>query len=903
MLANKYFIGIDFGTTNIVVSYRHIDGNGDIMIFKIPQMLSPGLVVELSTLPAMRYFEPDFHMNPDLYRLPWGASGVLLGEIAKDKLLAGDTTVVSSVKSWLAHPLLDTGQKILPLGNQSNSAKVSISEVLVEYLSYIKKSWNNKFTETLFEEQSIAITIPASFDERARRELKLALNRSGIYLFKMLEEPQAAFYYWLSKYEHLLKKSNFPTETSMVLVCDIGGGTTDFSIISFQSNKGDVQFSRVSVGEHLLLGGDNIDLCLFYYLKKKYDNPILEENIEGCLSQIKVIKEKMLLDGSIEGLSLNFIKKGTNIVGATQNIRLTREDINNTVIKSFFPECSIHDVPYKYNMGGLRRIGLPYVKDVAITRHLAKFLKESSVFIHKEFPGYFNKEIVIPDTILFNGGVFYSKFLQDKVVDALADWRIENGDTSSIEVLSSGSPSLAVAKGAVYFQSAYSDKHKLFIKSCSPVSYFIEIEGKLGQLLCLLPQGSLPNKKLSLPLDFKLTLGEAVSFPLYYSTVPGDYIAGSFYHSDTGFILLSRLELTLESLENHSSAEVAIEALYTDIGTIEVLATDKEGKSHILEFNPKESVSKIKRVSKQVKKSESKSLNKELYFLLHSYFIDRSIPLYVLNKNLKKSILDVSQARIMFDFVWDFKSRRRKSDEYERTWLNLLGTFILPGVGDTMDAKRIDKLESLYNEGVHYINTVQNHSEWYILWRRCSLGLGADFQQNIFNSIYPSLFKNKIKLSKINRVALSEKMRLVATLDKVLIRDRVQLGDQICSKLKSAPKDMLLWWMIARIGAQNSIFENIDLIPISNIELWVKSILSIPVEKEFLLIQAKSLCFLVKTNDFIERRISKDIYELTLIKIKRFPMLYSFLEEGDDLSKDMESFVIGDDIPLGLSLL
>jgi hypothetical protein len=510
---------------------------------------------------------------------------------------------------------------------------------------------------------------------------------------------------------------------------------------------------------------------------------------------------------------------------------------------------------------------------------------------------------VIPNTVLFNGGVFYSKCLQDKVVKTLTRWRKANGDSPSIEVLSVASPSLAVAKGAVYFQLACSDKNKLLIRSSAPVSYFIEIEGKPGQLLCILPKGSLPNEKVSLPLSFKLNLGETVSFPLYCSTISGDYYSGDFYHSDIGFILLSRLELTLDSLENNNSVEVAIEALYTDIGTIEVLAAEKEGKNHVLEFNPKERISKVSRIAAPGKKCGQNNSNKHLRLLLHGYFIDGNIPLYLLNKKLKKSVLDISQTRVLFDWMWDFKSRRRKSEEYERTWLNLLGTFIFPGVGDTLDAKRIDKLQSFYNEGIHYRKTAQNHSEWYILWRRSSLGLSSSFQQNIFNAIFPNLFKNKTRLSQANRVAISEKMRLVATLDKVLIRDRIQLGNQVCRKLKSAPKDMLLWWMIARIGAQNTIFENIDLIPISDIEFWVKSILDISLDKEFLLTQAKSLCFLVKKNELIEREVSKDIYKSILIKVKRFPRLYSFLEGDDILSKDMESFVMGDDVPLGLSLL
>ena len=309
-MPQQYYIGIDLGTTNISVAYQLMNAKNDIQSLRIPQLIAPGSVVSLSSLPAVRYVELNVRQSPELYSLPWGCEEVIVGELAKEVSLNSDTQAVHSAKSWLAHPMLDITQACLPIGAMDANQKVSVIQVISEYLTYIEHAWNAQFPSTLFKEQSIVITIPASFDERARQYIVQVIEQCGLERIKLLEEPQAAFYHWLDCHKEMDDIKCDEPQTSLALVCDVGGGTTDFSLISLCIDQSGPHFERIAVGKHLLLGGDNMDLAIYHYLKQKYLGEVSAENRAQWLMQARLAKEKLLANKTQEAASLIVLQKG-----------------------------------------------------------------------------------------------------------------------------------------------------------------------------------------------------------------------------------------------------------------------------------------------------------------------------------------------------------------------------------------------------------------------------------------------------------------------------------------------------------------------------------------------------------------------------------------------------------------
>ena len=912
-MSQRYNIGIDLGTTNIAVAYQLMNANNDIQLLRIPQLIAPGSVVSLSSLPAVRYLEPNVKQSSELYRLPWGCDEVIIGELAKEVSLNSGTQAVHSAKSWLAHQMLDITQACLPIGAMDAAQKVSVIQVISEYLTYIEHAWNTQFPHVMFKEQSIVVTIPASFDERARQYIVQAIEQCGLEEVKLLEEPQAAFYHWLGCHKEMAGIRCDEPQTSLALVCDVGGGTTDFSLISLSIDQSGPHFERIAVGKHLLLGGDNMDLAIYHYLKQKYPDEVSAENRAQWIMQARLAKEKLLANKTQDVANLIVLQKGKSLFKNQKKVQLKQSEIEQIILNGFMPQVEIGDTPNKPRHG-IRRIGLPYEHEVAITKHLGAFLRDVSKVVHQRFPNQYPSSVVIPDVVLFNGGVFYSERLQEAVLQNIRRWKEKCGQDPEVDCLVTDSPSLAVAKGAVYFQMA-KEKPGMQIKSDVPASYFIELDGGNNRLLCLLPQGSKMNEKVEIPQKFKLKVGEMVSFPFLYARNYPEVYSGVICEKSKEMVRLPPLLLAIDQDNvQKQEIEVRLSAIYTDIGVIEVEASADNGQCYRLHLNTNQDIS-VNANSEFLKKKVSvtnvdklgESTIQTVIKLLADYFVRKRVALYEVKNQLQTLVGNgdkwhLSVARELFDILWDFKGKRIKNAEAERTWLSLLGLSIRPGLGDIGDVERIKKMHQLYEEGVQFRGVAQNHAEWWILWRRASLGLSANQQQVLFHAIKAVIFTRKDQLNKVTRFALVEKMRLLASLEKIRMTDRVKLGDMICAKLMKSPQDILLWWMISRVGTRESFADVIDMIPIDVVEGWLTKLLTLTTNKQIQITVVKTWCLMARKVEAEEQNIDKILYKKMEQRLNRHPKELAILQGKMVLSEELMQFAMGDALPLGLSL-
>src|SRR5262247_2403511 len=385
MQFSRYLIGIDLGTTNSAVAYVDTQEpvTGDtppIHVFDIPQLIAEGEVGVVPTLPSFLYFANE-QDAPGSLRLPWeDRPNSVVGVFAREQGALVPGRQVTSAKSWLCHDAVDRTAKILPWGAEHTERSCSPVEASTRYLAHLRDAWNHTMApgddELGFERQDIVLTVPASFDEEARELTVKAARDAGFQKLTLLEEPLAAFYAWIVARRRLLKR--YLKDGDLVLICDVGGGTTDFSLIRVQIVAGEIKFERTAIGEHLLLGGDNVDLALARRVMEKLGNPKLSLRQQNALRrQCCAAKEKLLSDGRLKRLPVSVLGAGRAVVGGALSTELTRQEVEEALVGGFLPLTAPNELPARERRTGLRELGLPYASEPAITKHLAAFLAKA----------------------------------------------------------------------------------------------------------------------------------------------------------------------------------------------------------------------------------------------------------------------------------------------------------------------------------------------------------------------------------------------------------------------------------------------------------------------------------------------------------------------------------------------
>jgi len=394
MPASRYVIGIDLGTTNSALAYVDTEAGDDgvVVHLPIPQLVQPGVVEERPLLPSFLYLPGANELPAGSLKLPWNASqNVAVGEFARNQGNLVPTRLVASAKSWLSHPGVDRRAAILPWRAPETGRHVSPLEASTHYLRHLCDAWNHliakKVAENRLERQEVILTVPASFDAVARELTVEAARAAGLEHLTLLEEPQAAFYAWINA-SHEQWRQHVEVG-DVVLVCDVGGGTTDLTLIAVDEESGNLALTRVAVGDHILLGGDNMDLALAHSAAQhlaKQGTKLDQGQMLMLWHSCRMAKEKLFAEPALKSTPVTVLGRGSRVIGGTVKGELSRAEVENVLTEGFFPECPLDAEPGRQRTVGLQELGLPYASDPAVSKHLASFLHRNADVLAQKAP-------------------------------------------------------------------------------------------------------------------------------------------------------------------------------------------------------------------------------------------------------------------------------------------------------------------------------------------------------------------------------------------------------------------------------------------------------------------------------------------------------------------------------------
>jgi hypothetical protein len=610
-LAAKYIIGIDLGTTNSALARCDAtvdEENSPIEVRSIPQLVDANEVAERTLLPSFLYIPGEFDFPKGSLALPWESEPKLvIGELARKRGAESPNRLVASAKSWLSYAAVNRSAPILPWQAPEEVPKLSPIEASSQFLQYLRTAWDNgeagEHGQFALAEQDVLLTVPASFDEEARELTRRAAEQAGYDHFTLLEEPQAAFYAWLESqgdsWRQRIKVGD------LILVCDIGGGTTDFSLILVSEENGELTLKRVAVGDHILLGGDNMDLALARFLQQRLEasgHRVDMWQLQGLWHQCRMAKEKLFESPKMQSRPITLLGKGTKLVGGTIKTELAREDLHQILVEGFFPKVGSDELPARQRRVGFQELGLPYAADPAITKHLARFLSEQ-VRNSPEAAGMRRggSGLACPTHILFNGGVLKAHVLRERVVEVLNSWLRQEGFEAlgTQQILEAPDLEHAVARGAAYYGKARRGRG-VRIRSGASRTYYIGVESSMPAVpgmeaplkaLCVVPFGMEEGTDATIPdREFGLVVGEPAEFRFLSSSVRKQDQVGTLLE-DWGDEIEERspLQVTLR-LDGQLGkiVPVRLETRVTELGTLEVWCVSRDGQRWKLELNIRE---------------------------------------------------------------------------------------------------------------------------------------------------------------------------------------------------------------------------------------------------------------------------------------------------------------------------
>ncbi len=597
MSESRYAVGIDLGTTHCALAAVELPATGEApardaevvgRILAVPQVVAPGNVEPRHLLPSFLYLPHPDELPEGALTLPWltAAGAPAVGEVARQLGAKSVQRLVASAKSWLCHPGVDRRAPILPAGAPDEVPKISPLEASVRYLEHLKAAFDHAHPGEPLEAQRLTLTVPASFDPAARELTAEAARQAGLGHAVLLEEPQAALYSWI-----MTSEGGFREQVSVgdvILVIDVGGGTTDLSLIAVREEEGNVALERIAVGEHILLGGDNMDLALAYHLKGQLerDGRTLDAMQMLALTHAaRVAKERLLTHTEEAEAPVVIPGRGSKLVGGTLRATLAREDLATVLLDGFFPVVDAAARPATRARAGLTQLGLPYAQDAGITRHLAAFLGKQAGALGAADGAAFAR----PSAILFNGGVFKSALLEDRVLSVVNGW-LEASGAPPARKLSGADLDLAVARGAAYY-GYVREGHGIRIRGGTAMAYYVGVESAMPAVpgmpppmsaLCVAPFGLEEGTRAAMPdTELGLVVGEPVRFRFFGSSVRREDVPGVLLDRVDGEELgsLQDIEVTLpaEGKQEGEIVVVRLQAGITEVGTLELEAVEKQG--------------------------------------------------------------------------------------------------------------------------------------------------------------------------------------------------------------------------------------------------------------------------------------------------------------------------------------
>jgi molecular chaperone DnaK (HSP70) len=861
-------IGIDLGTTNSALAYVDpVDAAEadfpSIRVLDVPQYVAPGRIEPRRTLPSFLFLgDQDY-----------------IGVYAREQGALVPTKSVHSAKSWLSNPEVDRTAKILPWDAQVEGRVLSPVEVSSRILKHLADAFTKDHGSAIAE-HNVVLTVPASFDEEARELTVAAAREAGIEKLTLLEEPAAAFYSWIANDLTRSQKNLFDGQT--VLVCDVGGGTSDFTLIRVAREGDRVDFTRTAVGKHLLLGGDNLDLTLTWLVEAKLGKSLSIRQRSGLRRQCAAAKEALLSDSALKSVEVTVLGAGSALVGGTLRTEILREEVLELALDGFLPACELSDRPKEEEKSLFRELGLPYVADPAVTRHLASFLATAGD--------------AKPDAILFNGGFFIPEILRERVADVMQHWFgrrpliFENRDLD-----------LAVAVGAAYYSYVRATGAGLLVRGGLPRSYFIGLGGGTDGLrtMCLVPRGAEEGSTVELdPGNLQLVTNKPVAFRLYSSRIraddrPGDVV--EFDADEAELHLHAPLNAVLRfGKTGERMVPVKLGAKLTEVGTLEIWADSKETEHRWrLQFELRKTLQATTRHAAAVVTEEAL---KSAEALVNQTFLDTTVEPAQLPAKLEQALglgrnsWPVSAIRKLADRMLEAADGRRRSAAHELRWLNLCGFCLRPGFGFPGDDYRVEQARRVYAGGLQFANQVQNEIEWWIFWGRVAGGLNRNQQTDIFQRLSPVLLTRAGKKpQRVNPSLLREMWRAAASLELLPIQTKTQLGDELVAKIRKGDFVETGLWCLARLGARKLFYGPINqVVPAAAATKWIEALLKIAKAEDAVAAIAR------RTGD-----ATRDVSAATQDAVRRaFPEVDLESEPADQLSAMGKVF--GEELPAGL---
>ena len=862
-------VGIDLGTTNSALAWIDPAQAEDtsfppIHIFDIPQLVAPGRIEPLRTLPSFLLLE----------------EGQPVGTYAREQGAIVPTRLVHSAKSWLSNGDVDRTAKILPWDAGEGGRVLSPVEVSARLISTIREAWDQKFAP--LAEQNVVLTVPASFDEEARELTVKAANDAGLPRLTLLEEPAAAFYSWIAN--NLARSRRLLFDGQIVLICDVGGGTSDFSLIRVSRDGDKIDFTRTAVGKHLLLGGDNLDLTLAWLAESKLGKQLSIRQRSGLRRQCSAAKELLLCDPRRESVEINVLGAGSSLIGGTLKTEITRAEALELTLEGFLPLSARREKPTEEKRSLFRELGLPYVSDPAISRHLSAFLESASQ---------------VPDAILFNGGFFIPEICRTRVADLLHSWYGHRP-----EIFENRDLDLAVASGAAYYSYVRSTGSGVLVRGGLPRAYYVGLTDTSA--VCLVPRGAEEGDTVEVDRDdLQLVANRPVAFRLMSSLTRTDDQPGQVVEFGPG-----------EEIHQHAPLEavlrfgkggerlvpVKLGARLTETGTLETWCDSKISDNRWrLQFQlrkaaPAQGVSQGK--SGRPAAVVSQEAVAAACQMLRDTFAQGAIAPEELPSRLEAALglgrnsWPIDVARALADVFIEQIENRKRNAAYEIRWLNLAGFCMRPGFGWSGDDFRIEQIRRIFAGGPAFPSQVQNEIDWWIFWGRLAGGLNRNQQSDIVQRLLPFLLpKPGKKPQRVNNSLLREMWRTASSMELIPAGNRIQLGDALIRQTK---EDYVLW-CLSRLGARQLFYGPVNQVLSPSVaSRWVEALLSAPKADDVLVSLAR------KTGDPV-----RDVAASTSASVQARltdPQLIAQLEGGEERDERALGRIFGEDLPSGLVL-
>ncbi len=962
-LASRYVVGFDLGTTNSAVTYVDTaETPWQIRTFVLPQLVAPGQIEARETLPSFHYQSAAGEFPPGALRCPWHKTELnfSVGFFARDHGALAPGRLIASAKSWLCHSGVDRTAPLLPWNGADDVERLSPVDVSARYLSHVRDAWNYRFPRHPLREQELVLTLPASFDEVARELTVKAAALAGLPRVVLIEEPQAAFYAWIHAHADDWDARVAPGQK--ILICDIGGGTSDFTLIRVRRGEdGKVQFHRVAVGEHLILGGDNLDLAFAHHVEQRLGK--LEPRQWAVLVRIcRAVKETLLGPEAPERFTVNLPGMGTKLIGGGISVELTRDEAHELLVEGFFPRVGLEDKPAS-RRSGFQEFGLPFAPDAAITRYLASFLTAHRHVAIDESDAAVEHDPARPDVVLLNGGVFESPQLRRRLLEVLGSWfggtgelpgdcpdfrSTENGtvpfDASKPAawrptVLANDRLDLAVARGAAYYGMVRRGQG-VRIAAGLARTYYIGVEATTvasraacqappeSSAVCLLPAGIEPGHDVALTRQrFDLVVSEPAEFPLYFSSTRLTDKPGEIVPVDRERMSPLPPMRTVLKTRRKSGAEtvsVNLHARLTEIGTLDLWCAEVGGRrSWRLQFDVRsttqtdvaahESQAEGEGVVDEATWRQCETLLENTFGPARADKPERLARRLVAVTGMARNMWPTSLCRRIWDALMEREAGRRMSAVHESRWLSLAGFALRPGYGLAVDDWRVAQTwTTLHGKLVHPSANVR--VEGWILWRRTGGGLFAGQQQALadpllgpIRSLHRQLTTGKGRSDFSFAIQETAEMwRLLGSLELLAADTKAELGTMlldILPKRKIQPVRPAILWALGRLGARAPLYGPLNtVVPADTAAAWLAKLLAVRDESPE---GQLALMQLARRTDDRYRDVAEKLRRQTAGWLEALDAPHHFVElvrAGGTLDSEEQGLVFGESLPKGLRI-